>query len=171
MSNKHKRLVAAFKRHDYAPLWLAAQRFARGTIWQLRKAGRLPPRHPLDDEDLISEACIEAGRLIPKWKPDRGSLATYLTPYLRSAVIRLAWQDQKRGIKTDLAVRVDSMSVEDCEYEEFDEEELPADEPAYDSPPRGFASPEVEAERLQFWELVAKKALTNNRIRIALKGL
>ncbi len=78
-------------------LWSQATKIVLFTLAKMKRSGRLPTVG-YDDLDAIQEANLVVGEMLPKWDPDRGTLATYLVPSIRGTLLNYANTHLNGGI-------------------------------------------------------------------------
>lgn len=89
-------------------LWVAAYATVSIVAGKLRRDGLLASV-ALDDEDLIQEGILAAGRALDKWDPEKGAFSTWITHRAAGAMLTYAAKVAKGGLtgRHERAVLVD----------------------------------------------------------------
>lgn len=89
-------------------LWVAAYATVSMVAGRLRRDGLLTSV-ALDDEDLIQEGILAAGRALDKWDPEKGAFSTWVTHRAAGAMLTYAAKVAKGGLtgRHERAVLVD----------------------------------------------------------------
>lgn len=89
-------------------LWVAAYATVSIVAGRLRRDGLLASV-ALDDEDLIQEGILAAGRALDRWDPEKGAFSTWVTHRAAGAMLTYAGKVAKGGLtgRHERAVLVD----------------------------------------------------------------
>lgn len=81
----------------YQELWSQASKLVLYIHARMKRSGKLPTVG-YDDLDAIQEANVAVGEALMKWDPERGTLATWLVPHIRGALLNYANTHLNAGI-------------------------------------------------------------------------
>jgi RNA polymerase sigma factor (sigma-70 family) len=123
--------TALESRAAYQELWQQASKLVLYIHARMKRSGKLPTVG-YDDLDAIQEANIAVGEALLKWDPERGTLATWLVPHIRGALLNYANTHLNAGIgskhvnvvRVGLDEQVDSEEISSAQDEPGQEQSI-----------------------------------------------
>lgn len=108
----------------YQELWTQASKLVLYVHGKMKRQGKLPTV-AYDDMDAIQEANVAVGHALMRWDPTKGTLATWLVPQIRGALLDYANTHLNAGIgskhvsvtRVGLDEQVDSEEVSSAQDE------------------------------------------------------
>ncbi len=157
MTLTKEQLVAARAAQDWTTLWEAAIPLAKLTVRRLMEYGDLDPAH--STSDLMQDALLAAGEAVRLWEPEKGAFSTWIPAYAKRRIlnsIQAAATGMVGGRQNGLFTvsmhgepRVENPFRQDENRDSGIEACL-----VYEENPEGLRDPSVEAEVLDFVQLV-----------------